>query len=68
MTTKSIVLSVAFVLGATPAAFAQSAYTTGTAESSATAGYNAPYGGAVIYNYVPSYGQVHAIHRNWRQR
>jgi hypothetical protein len=39
-----------------PAAFAQSAYTTGTAASDAAAGYPSPYGpGSGFYAYVPSH-------------
>jgi hypothetical protein len=65
MTTKTIIIAIALLLGAAPAALAQSAYTTGTAASNAAAGYPSPYGGGSgIYDYVPDYG--HATHRHWR--
>jgi hypothetical protein len=64
MTTKKIVLAAALVvgtaLGASSAALAQSAYTTGTIASSERAGYPAPaspYGGG-LYAYAPGYGSA----------
>jgi hypothetical protein len=49
------------------AAFAQSAYTTGTAASSAAAGYPSPYGnGYGFYDYAPSNGFAH--HHTRRDR
>ena len=59
--TKRIIVAVALLLSAAPAAFAQSAYTTGTEASRVRAGYPSPYGyDGGLYNYVPdSSGQVH---------
>jgi hypothetical protein len=62
-----IILTVALVLGATSAALAQSAYTTGSAENRADAGYSSPYGGAGLYAYVPDYGNATA-HRHSHRR
>ena len=62
-----IILTVALVLGATSAALAQSAYTTGTAANRADAGYSSPYGGAGLYAYVPDYGNATA-HRHAHRR
>jgi hypothetical protein len=67
MTPKTIILTVALVLGATSAALAQSAYTTGSAENRADAGYSSPYGGAGLYAYVPDYGNA-ATHRHSHRR
>ena len=52
---KKIVVALAFLVAATPAALAQSAYTTGSAASNARAGYPSPYGGygRGYYAYVP---------------
>jgi hypothetical protein len=69
--------TIALLLGATRATLAQSAYTTGTADSDAAAGYPTSFGGAVIYDYLPSYGQhdyvpsygrVDAVPPNWGRR
>jgi hypothetical protein len=68
MTTKTIVMTIAVLLGATPAALAQSAYTSGTADSSIAAGYPNPYGGVGVYDYAPNYGYAHGVHRGWRYR
>jgi hypothetical protein len=68
VTAKTIIMAIALLLGETPAVFAQSAYTSGTADSSAAAGYPTPYSGAGIYAYVPRYGQVYNAHRDWRRR
>ncbi len=62
-----IILTVALVLGATSAALAQSAYTTGSAENRADAGYSSPYGGAGLYAYVPDYSNATA-HRHSHRR
>ncbi|HZC56271.1 MAG TPA: hypothetical protein VE396_09540 [Xanthobacteraceae bacterium] len=67
MTTKKIVVAVALVLGATSAALAQSAYTSGTIASSERAGYPSPEGyGAGLYAYAPGY--AHGRVANLRQR
>jgi hypothetical protein len=73
MTTKTIIVAIALLLGAAPAALAQSAYTTGSAAGNAAAGYPSPYGGSGLYAYVPDYGHVavpdygHVTHhRRWR--
>jgi hypothetical protein len=57
MTVKTIVVAMAFLLGATTATLAQSDYTTGTAENSMAAGFPSPYGyGSGLYAYVaPGY-------------
>jgi hypothetical protein len=52
MTAKKIILATAILLSASSAALAQSAYTTGTAESSAAAGFQSPYRGG-FYAYAP---------------
>jgi hypothetical protein len=67
MTPKTIILTVALVLSATSAALAQSAYTSGSAENRAEAGYSSPYGGTGLYAYVPSYGHA-AMHRHSQHR
>jgi hypothetical protein len=51
MTAKKIIIAAAILLGASSAALAQSAWTTGTAESRAAAGYALPSGG--LYAYAP---------------
>jgi hypothetical protein len=66
VTTKTIIVMMALLVGATPAALAQIAYTTGSAASNAAAGYPSPYGGAGLYAYAPSYGHVHATYRPQR--
>ena len=54
-------LATALVLGATSAALAQSAYTTGTIASSERAGYPSAGGyGSGLYNYAPGYDYGHA--------
>jgi hypothetical protein len=70
MTVKKIVVAMALFLGATPAALAQSAYTTGTIASSEAAGYPSPYGyGHRLYGYAPGYRYGHvAQHRRWGGR
>lgn len=61
MTTKKIITAIAFVLIATSAASAQSAYTTGTIASSEAAGYPPSDGnGSGLYAYVPGYAHAHA--------
>jgi hypothetical protein len=61
MTVKTIVVAVALVLGATSAALAQSAYTSGTIASSERAGYPSVGGyGSGLYAYAPGYGYGHA--------
>lgn len=57
MTVKTIVVAMALVLGATSAALAQSAYTSGTIASSERAGYPSVGGyGSGLYAYAPGYG------------
>ncbi len=61
MTVKTIVVAIALVLGATSAALAQSAYTSGTIASSERAGYPSVGGyGSGLYAYAPGYGYGHA--------
>jgi hypothetical protein len=62
---KKIALALALLsatLGATSAAFGQSAYTTGTVASSERAGYPpvGGYGQRGLYAYAPGYGSVYA--------
>jgi hypothetical protein len=52
---KKIIITAAVLLGATSAAMAQSAWTTGTAADRARAGYVSPYGGS-LYAYAPAFG------------
>jgi hypothetical protein len=59
-TTETIIITMALLLGAPAAALAQSAYTSGTADSSAMAGYPTPGGGVGVYDYVPLRGGLHA--------
>jgi hypothetical protein len=64
MTAKKIIIATAILLGglgASSAALAQSAWTTGTADSRAAAGYASPYGGG-LYAYAP--GAVVQHHAN----
>lgn len=69
MTTTKIIAALAFLLAATGAAFAQSAYTSGTEASSVAAGYPSPYGGgAGVYAYVPNYGHRLGSHSRRRRR
>ncbi len=57
MTAKTIIVAMALVLGATSAALAQSAYTSGTIASSERAGYPSVGGyGSGLYAYAPGYG------------
>jgi FlaG/FlaF family flagellin (archaellin) len=72
MTAKNIAAAIAiaivFLLSATPAALAQSAYTTGTAASDEAAGYPSPYGnGSGFYAYRPGYGYGHSPRRTSRK-
>jgi hypothetical protein len=61
MTVKKIIVAMALVLGATSAALAQSAYTSGTIASSERAGYPSVGGyGSGLYAYAPGYGYGHA--------
>jgi hypothetical protein len=62
MTMKKIIVALAFLVAATPAALAQSAYTTGSAASNAAAGYPSPYGSG-YYAYAPRYDSQHATRR-----
>jgi hypothetical protein len=55
MNAKKIVVAAALLLGATSAALAQSAWTTGTAADRAQAGYVTPSGGG-LYAYAPNFG------------
>ncbi len=67
MIAKNIVVVMAFLLSATTATLAQSAYTTGSAAGNAAAGYPSPYGyGSGLYAYAPTYHV--AIGREWRGR
>lgn len=52
MIVKKIIVATALLLGATSAALAQSAWTTGSAADRARAGYTTPYGGG-LYDYAP---------------
>lgn len=54
MTAKKLIVATAILLAASSAAFAQSAFTTGTAANSAAAGYATPYGGG-LYAYAPGF-------------
>ena len=64
MTATKILLTVSLVLGATSAALAQSAYTSGSAASREMAGYPSPYGGGGgLYAYAPRYGSPHVTVR-----
>jgi len=56
---KKIIIATAILLGASSAALAQSAWTTGTAADSAGAGYAAPYGGG-LYAYAPGVVSRHS--------
>jgi hypothetical protein len=58
MTVNKIIIAAAILLGASSAALAQSAWTTGTAESRSAAGYTSPYGGS-FYAYAP--GGLHSF-------
>jgi hypothetical protein len=62
MTMKKIIVALAFLVAATPAALAQSAYTSGSAAGNAAAGYPSPYGSG-YYAYVPHYDAQHATRR-----
>ena len=52
MTIKKIIITAALLLSASPAAMAQSAWTTGTASDRARAGYEVPNAGG-FYAYAP---------------
>jgi hypothetical protein len=67
MTPKTIILTMALALSATSAALAQSTFTTGAADNRPDATYSAPYGGAGMYAYAPSYDQA-ATHRRSQRR
>jgi hypothetical protein len=57
---KRLTLTMTLLLGAAPAALAQSAYTSGTISSRLTAGYPSPYGTeSGVYDYAPGYGVRH---------
>jgi hypothetical protein len=63
MTAKKIIVASAILLGglgASSAALAQSAWTTGTAADRAAAGYASPYGGSGLYAYAPGLVSHHA--------
>ncbi|MFZ3225306.1 MAG: hypothetical protein WA230_07300 [Xanthobacteraceae bacterium] len=70
MTTKKVSVAIVLLLGTTITTLAQSAYTTGTAASSAAAGLASTYGysghGGELYAYVPEYDYAHAVGRRWR--
>ncbi len=55
-TVKTIALALALVLGAAPAALAQSAYTTGSVAGNLAAGYASPYGAGAVYNSASGFG------------
>ena len=58
---RKLTLVIALLLGAAPAALAQSAYTTGTLSNSAAAGYPSTYGtGSGLYAYAPGFGVRHS--------
>lgn len=62
MNAKKIVLAATLVLGATSAAMAQSAWTTGTAADRARAGYPTPYaGGLYAYALAPVSGDRNGL-------
>jgi hypothetical protein len=54
-------LAITFFIGAISAASAQSAYTTGTAES--TAAVDGGYGGGIYYDYAPNYEYGYSMPR-----
>jgi hypothetical protein len=68
MVTKAVIATIALLLATTGAAFAQSAYTSGTEASSAAAGYASPYAGVGIYAYVPRHERIYATHSRERRR
>lgn len=63
MIAKRLIVATAILLGASSAALAQSAWTTGTAVDRAAAGYALPYG-AGLYAYDPDFLSGHAYGRN----
>ena len=68
MNAIKVALAVGLLLGVTNAGWAQSAYTTGTVDSSEAAGYPSPYGpsyGRSLYAYSPGYGHAPS-HRSIR--
>jgi hypothetical protein len=64
MTATTIAVATAFIIVTTTAAFSQSAYTSGSAESNAEAGYPSPYSGRSFYNFAPAYGHRHVGKRH----
>jgi hypothetical protein len=70
MTARKIIATIGLVLVTTTAAFAQSAYTTGTAASSESAGlpgsYGYGHGGRSLYAYVPGYERRVYVERHRR--
>jgi hypothetical protein len=54
MIAKKIIITAALLLGATSAALAQSAWTTGTASDRERAGFPSPFGGS-LYSYAPDF-------------
>lgn len=63
MSAKKILLALAFVVAVTPAAMAQSAFTTGSAADRGASGYSSPGGsGRGLYDYASGYGHRHAAH------
>ncbi|HEY2532947.1 MAG TPA: hypothetical protein VGJ20_34285 [Xanthobacteraceae bacterium] len=68
MSTKKIILAIAFLLSAAPVALAQSAYTSGTEASRVRAGYPSPYGySSGLSSYAQTSGYGRAI-RGLKQR
>ena len=56
---KKIIVALAFLVAATPAALAQSAYTSGSAAGNTAAGYPSPHGSG-YYAYAQHYDEQHA--------
>jgi hypothetical protein len=55
MSVKAIVVAAVLSVCVVPGAWAQSSFTTGTAESSARAGFGPGSYGSGLYNYAPGY-------------
>jgi hypothetical protein len=59
MAAKKMIVAAALLLGATSAALAQSAWTTGSAADRERAGYASPYG-SNLYAYAPGFASGHS--------